>query len=100
SETLRGVLRIGTQAEIDAGESAAVAVTPRTLMKGAGIHRRAVFFESGTWRCPPGVTRIHVTGCGAGGGGGGPVSGASSHGQGGGGGASAICVSLAVTPGT
>lgn len=99
SETLRGVLRIGTQAEIDAGESAAVAVTPRTLMKGAGIHRRAEFFESGTWRCPSGVTRIHVTGCGGGGGGGGPSSGASSHGQGGGGAASAFCVSLDVTPG-
>ena len=99
SETLRGVLRIGTQAEIDAGESAAVAVTPRTLMKGAGIHRRAEFFESGTWRCPPGVTRIQVTGSGGGGGGGGPVSGGSSYGQGGGGGASALCVSLEVIPG-
>ncbi|WYW02705.1 tail fiber protein [Pseudomonas phage vB_PpuM-Peetri] len=68
----------------------------------ARITGKDVFATSGTWVCPPGVTRIFVSGCGGGGGGGGGAGNSPTGSGGGGGGGAAqygICEPYTVVPG-
>lgn len=106
SNTKKGILRLATEMETQAGSGGDIAVPPGELAKLFPIRGMQMYNMPGTfsWTVPAGVTKILISGCGGGGGGGGSGGGSSTNRSGGAGGGGAGKAQLptlrSVTPGT